>query len=106
VVTKEEQPCQVALVLVFMRLWNLETMIKEMYLGKGVLKAVQNVNETIFNELVGYDVREQELIDKIMLDLDGTENKSKLGANAMLAVSMAVAKAAAASSNLSLCIDI
>jgi enolase len=75
---------------------------KGVYLGKGVLKAVQNVNETIFNELVGYDVREQELIDKIMLDLDGTENKSKLGANAMLAVSMAVAKAAAASSNLSL----
>jgi len=75
---------------------------KGVYLGKGVLKAVQNVNETIFNELVGYDVREQELIDKIMLDLDGTENKSKLGANAMLAISMAVAKAAAASSNLSL----
>lgn len=75
---------------------------KGIYLGKGVLKAVQNVNETIFNELVGYDVREQELIDKIMLELDGTDNKSKLGANAMLAVSMAVAKAAAASSNLSI----
>jgi enolase len=75
---------------------------KGIYLGKGVLKAVQNVNETIFNELVGYDVREQELIDKIMLELDGTDNKSKLGANAMLAVSMAVAKAAAAASNLSL----
>lgn len=75
---------------------------KGIYLGKGVLKAVQNVNETIFNELVGYDVREQELIDKIMLELDGTDNKSKLGANAMLAVSMAVAKAAAASSNLPL----
>ncbi len=75
---------------------------KGVYLGKGVLKAVHNVNETIFNELVGYDVREQELIDKIMLELDGTDNKSKLGANAMLAVSMAVAKAAAASSNLSL----
>ena len=75
---------------------------KGIYLGKGVLKAVQNVNETIFNELVGYDVREQELIDKIMLELDGTDNKSKLGANAMLAVSMAVAKAAAAASNLPL----
>ncbi|MBL7789955.1 MAG: phosphopyruvate hydratase [Chitinophagales bacterium] len=75
---------------------------KGIYLGKGVLKAVQNVNETIFNELVGYDVREQELIDKIMLELDGTDNKSKLGANAMLAVSMAVAKVAAASSNLPL----
>ncbi|MCE2963308.1 MAG: phosphopyruvate hydratase [Chitinophagales bacterium] len=75
---------------------------KRVYLGKGVLKAVHNVNETIFNELVGYDVREQELIDKILLELDGTENKSKLGANAMLAVSMALAKAAAASSNLPL----
>lgn len=75
---------------------------KGIYLGKGVLKAVHNVNETIFNELVGYDVREQELIDKIMIDIDGTENKSKLGANAMLAVSMAVAKAAAVSSNLPL----
>lgn len=75
---------------------------KGIYLGKGVLKAVQNVNETIFNELVGYDVREQELIDKIMLELDGTDNKSKLGANAMLAASMAVAKAAAVSSNLPL----
>ena len=75
---------------------------KGVYLGKGVLKAIQNVNETIFNELVGYDVREQELIDKIMIDIDGTENKSKLGANAILAVSLAVAKAAAASSNLSL----
>jgi enolase len=75
---------------------------KDIYLGKGVLKAVHNVNETIFNELVGYDVREQELIDKIMLELDGTDNKSKLGANAMLAVSMAVAKAAAAASNLPL----
>ena len=75
---------------------------KGIYLGKGVLKAVHNVNETIFNELVGYDVREQELIDKIMLELDGTDNKSKLGANAMLAVSMAVAKAAAVSSNLPL----
>jgi enolase len=75
---------------------------KDIYLGKGVLKAVHNVNETIFNELVGYDVREQELIDKIMLELDGTDNKSKLGANAMLAVSMAVAKSAAAASNLPL----
>jgi enolase len=75
---------------------------KDIYLGKGVLKAVHNVNETIFNELVGYDVREQELIDKIMLELDGTDNKSKLGANAILAVSMAVAKAAAAASNLPL----
>lgn len=75
---------------------------KNIYLGKGVLQAVQNVNESIFSELVGYDVREQELIDSIMLGLDGTNNKSKLGANAMLAVSMAVAKAAANAANLSL----
>lgn len=60
---------------------------KGAYLGKGVLKAVHNVNEFIFNELVGYDVREQELIDRILIDLDGTENKSKLGANSILAVS-------------------
>lgn len=75
---------------------------KSIYLGKSVSKAIHNVNETIFNELVGYDVREQELIDQVMIDLDGTSNKSNLGANAILAVSMAVAKAAAASSNLSL----
>jgi enolase len=75
---------------------------KGAYLGKGVLKAVHNVNEFIFNELVGYDVREQELIDRILIDLDGTENKSKLGANSILAVSMALAKAAAAASNLPL----
>jgi enolase len=75
---------------------------KGAYLGKGVLKAVNNVNEFIFNELVGYDVREQELIDRILIDLDGTENKSKLGANSILAVSMALAKAAAAASNLPL----
>lgn len=72
------------------------------YLGKSVMKAVSNINETIFNELVGYDVREQELIDKILIELDGTPNKSNLGANAMLAVSLAVAKAAAVSANLPL----
>ena len=65
------------------------------YLGKGVLKAVANVNDIIANELRGADVFEQNLIDKLMIELDGTENKSKLGANATLAVSMAVAKAAA-----------
>jgi enolase len=75
---------------------------KSNYLGKSVHKAIHNVNEKIFNELVGYDVREQEAIDQVMLDLDGTENKSNLGANAMLAVSMAVAKAAAAASKLPL----
>ncbi len=65
------------------------------YLGKGVLKAVANVNEIIANELRGADVFEQNLIDKLMIELDGTENKSKLGANAILGVSLAVAKAAA-----------
>lgn len=75
---------------------------KSNYLGKSVHKAIHNVNEKIFNELVGYDVREQEAIDQVMLDLDGTDNKSNLGANAMLAVSMAVSKAAAASSKLPL----
>ncbi|MGN6402736.1 MAG: phosphopyruvate hydratase [Flavisolibacter sp.] len=68
---------------------------KKVYLGKGVLKAVENVNDIIVPELVGYDVADQTGIDQLMIELDGTENKSKLGANAMLAVSMAVAKAAA-----------
>lgn len=65
------------------------------YLGKGVLKAVQNVNEKIAAELIGYDVRAQNIIDDLLIDLDGTENKSNLGANAILGVSMAVAHAAA-----------
>jgi enolase len=68
---------------------------KKVYVGKGVLKAVKNVNDTIAPELLGYDVADQTGIDELMIQLDGTENKSKLGANAMLAVSMAVAKAAA-----------
>ncbi len=68
---------------------------KRAYMGKGVLKAVANVNDTIAEELVGFSVFEQNLIDKVMIELDGTENKSKLGANAMLGVSLAVAKAAA-----------
>ena len=68
---------------------------KKMYVGKGVLKAVENVNKTIAPELVGYDVADQTGIDALMIELDGTKNKGKLGANAMLAVSMAVAKAAA-----------
>src|SRR6185503_16055595 len=66
------------------------------YLGKGVLKAVENVNETIVRELEGLDCLDQTLIDQTMIDLDGTENKSKLGANALLAVSLANARAAAA----------
>ncbi|MEZ0539322.1 phosphopyruvate hydratase [Fibrella arboris] len=65
------------------------------YVGKGVLKAVSNVNELIYPELVGISVFEQGMIDKIMLDLDGTPNKGRLGANAILGVSMAAAKAAA-----------
>ena len=65
------------------------------YMGKGVLKAVDNVNSQIAEELLGISVFEQELIDKIMIELDGTPNKSKLGANAILGVSLAVAKAAA-----------
>jgi enolase len=68
---------------------------KSKYLGKGVLNAVANVNDIIANELRGADVFEQNLIDKLIIELDGTENKSKLGANAILGVSLAVAKAAA-----------
>src|SRR6187549_378934 len=65
------------------------------YMGKGVLKAVQHVNEIFSKKLKGVDVTKQAEIDKVMLDADGTENKAKLGANAILAVSMAAAKAAA-----------
>ncbi|MEL0454787.1 phosphopyruvate hydratase [Flavobacteriaceae bacterium SZ-1-7] len=72
------------------------------YMGKGVLKAVDNVNTVIAEELLGVSVFEQNLIDKIMIDLDGTPNKSKLGANAILGVSLAVAKAAANELNMPL----
>ena len=65
------------------------------YMGKGVLNAVKNVNEIIAEELVGYSVFEQNLLDQTMIELDGTANKSKLGANAILGVSLAAAKAAA-----------
>ena len=65
------------------------------YLGKGVLNAVNNVNTIIAEELVGTSVFEQNTIDQLMIDLDGTPNKSKLGANAILGVSLAAAKAAA-----------
>lgn len=68
---------------------------KSKYLGKGVLKAVENVNTAIAEAIIGMDATEQVLIDKTLLDLDGTKNKSKLGANAMLGVSLAVARAAA-----------
>jgi enolase len=72
------------------------------FMGKGVMKAVGNVNTTIAEELVGTSVFEQNLIDKMMIELDGTPNKSKLGANAILGVSLAVAKAAAAELGLPL----
>ncbi len=75
---------------------------KAVYGGKGVLKAVANVNEIIAEQLIGYDVSQQAAIDQVMIDLDGTPNKGKLGANAILAVSMAVAKAAAEEAGLPL----
>ena len=72
------------------------------YLGKGVLKAVGNVNSTIAEKLVGRDCTKQKEIDELMIELDGTSNKSRLGGNAILAVSMAVCKAGASESNLPL----
>ncbi|HHU95178.1 MAG TPA: phosphopyruvate hydratase [Alcaligenaceae bacterium] len=72
------------------------------YLGKGVLRAVENINNEIAEALIGLDAQEQHFIDKTLIDLDGTEDKSRLGANAMLAASMAVARAAADDSGLSL----
>ncbi len=75
---------------------------KKAYMGKGVTKAVENVNEKIREALIGVSVFEQNKIDALMLELDGTENKSKLGANAILAVSLAAAKAAAQESSQSL----
>ena len=65
------------------------------YGGKGVLKAVENINTEICEAVIGVDATEQSFIDKALIELDGTENKSRLGANAILAVSLAVAKAAA-----------
>jgi enolase len=75
---------------------------KGRYLGKGVLKAVEHVNTEICEAIIGLDASEQAFIDRTMLDLDGTEDKSRLGANAILAVSMAVAKAAAEEAGLPL----
>src|SRR4030042_1347855 len=75
---------------------------KQRYLGKGVTQAVDNVNGAISEELSGWDATEQKLLDTILIELDGTPNKSKLGANAMLGTSLAVAKAAAASIGLPL----
>ena len=75
---------------------------KSVYVGKGVLKAVDNVNKIIAPKLLGVPATEQALVDKMLIEIDGTANKAKLGANATLAVSMAVAKAAAQASNLNL----
>lgn len=75
---------------------------KKNYVGKGVLKAVDNVNAKIAEEVVGLEVTDQTLIDKVMLELDGTANKGKLGANAILGTSLAVAKAAAMETGQSL----
>ena len=75
---------------------------KARYLGKGVLKAVENINTEISESILGLDASEQAFLDKTLIDLDGSENKGRLGANAMLAVSMAVARAAAEESGLPL----
>src|SRR3989441_10132892 len=75
---------------------------KARYGGKGVLKAVEHINTEISEAIMGLDAQEQSFIDKTLVELDGTENKSRLGANAILAVSMAVAKAAAEESGLPL----
>jgi len=75
---------------------------KGRYLGKGVMQAVENINTEISEAIIGLDAQEQAFIDQSMIELDGTENKSRLGANAILAVSMAVAKAAAEESGLPL----
>src|SRR5438045_2419521 len=75
---------------------------KKKWLGKGVSKAVDNVNTKIAPELIGLDPRDQEAIDHLMIEMDGTPNKGKLGANAILGVSLAVAKAAAEACSLPL----
>ena len=75
---------------------------KSRYLGKGVLKAVEHINTEISEAVLGLDASEQAFLDKTLIDLDGTENKGRLGANAMLAVSMAVARAAAEEAGLPL----
>ena len=72
------------------------------YGGKGVLKAVENINDKIADELIDFDAADQVVIDQFLINLDGTENKSKLGANAMLAISLACAKAAAETLDLPL----
>ena len=76
---------------------------KSKFLGKGVLKAVENVNTKIATKLAGFDATKQQEIDQILIEMDGTENKSNLGANAILAVSLAAAKASAVSKKIPLC---
>lgn len=75
--------------------WELRDLDKKVYEGKGVLKAVESINSVIADSLLGYDALDQIAVDQQMIELDGTKNKSKLGANAILGVSLAVAKAAA-----------
>src|SRR5687767_12124657 len=75
---------------------------KKRYSGKGVIKAVENVNETIAPQLLGRDATDQIALDEMMLELDGTPNKANLGANAILSVSLAIAKAAASHAGLPL----
>ena len=82
--------------------WELRDDVKERFLGRGVAKAVANVNEIIAKEVVGMDALDQIRLDKTMIALDGTPNKSKLGANAILAVSLATARAAASQLGLPL----
>jgi enolase len=82
--------------------WELRDGVKDRYLGKGVMKAVANVNKTIAKEIEGMDALDQVDVDKTMITIDGTKNKAKLGANAVLAVSLATAKAAAAQVGLPL----
>src|SRR5882724_9796362 len=75
---------------------------KSRYLGKGVLRAVENINTEISEAVMGLEANEQAFLDRSLIDLDGTENKSRLGANALLAVSLAVAKSAAEEAGLPL----
>jgi enolase len=82
--------------------WEKRDGDKERYFGKGVLQAVNSINEEIYEAVVGWDATDQVGIDQLMIDLDGTPNKSRLGANAILGVSMAVARAASASLELPL----
>src|SRR4029450_7270860 len=86
--------------------WELRDDVKERFLGRGVAKAVANVNEIIAKEVVGMDALDQIRLDKTMIALDGTPNKSKLGANAILAVSLATARAAASQIGLPLFKDL